>query len=286
MEYIVGKRFGEERALYALSGARVENCSFSGEEDGESALKESHDIEVIQTNFHLRYPFWHTKRAVLENITMSESCRAPLWYAEDINLRGGSITGPKAVRECRNMHIESTHIESAEFGWMCREISVEQSYVKGEYAFFHSQNLTMHHLHLEGKYSFQYVENMVIVDSNLDTKDAFWHSKNVTVRNSIIKGEYLGWYCENVTFENCVISGTQPLCYCKGLKLINCRMDGADLAFEKSEVDATVTSEMISIKNPTSGRICVPRVQELIINDENSKCVLEIGDDNNERKTN
>lgn len=270
MEYIVGKRFGEERALYALSGARVENCSFSGEEDGESALKESHDIEVIQTTFHLRYPFWHTKRAVLENITMSEGCRAPLWYAEDINLRGGSITGPKAVRECRNMHIDSTHIESAEFGWMCREISVEQSYVKGEYAFFHSQNLTMHHLHLEGKYSFQYCKNIVIYDSILNTKDAFWECENVTVYDSVVRGEYLAWYARNIRFVNCHIVGTQPLCYCQGLVLENCTMEDCDLAFEYSEVQAVVSSHVDSIKNPLKGHITVNTIGE-IIQDENRR---------------
>lgn len=270
MEYIVGKRFGEERALYALSGTRVENCSFSGEEDGESALKESHDIEVIHTTFHLRYPFWHTKRAVLENITMSEGCRAPLWYAEDINMRGGNITGPKAVRECRNMHIDSTHIESAEFGWMCREISMEQSYVKGEYAFFHSQNLTMHHLHLEGKYSFQYCKNIVIYDSILNTKDAFWECENVTVYDSVIRGEYLAWYAKNIRFVNCHIVGTQPLCYCRGLILENCTMEGCDLAFEYSEVEAVVSSHVDSIKNPLKGHITVNTVGEMI-QDENRR---------------
>ena len=71
------------------------------------------------------------------------------------------------------------------------------------------------------------------------------------MRDSVVKGEYLAWYCENVTFERCRIIGTQPLCYCKGLKLIDCEMEGADFAFERSEVQATVTTPVISIKNPT-----------------------------------
>ena len=85
------------------------------------------------------------------------------------------------------------------------------------------------------------------------------------MRNSVVKGEYLAWYCENVTFENCKIIGTQPLCYCKGLKLINCEMEGCDLAFERSEVEATITTPVISIKNPLCGsRITVPAVGEII----------------------
>ena len=91
-----------------------------------------------------------------------------------------------------------------------------------------------------------------------DTRDAFWHARNVVVRDSVIKGEYLAWYCENVTLENCRIIGTQPLCYCKGLKLINCEMVDCDLTFERSAVQATITTPVRSIKNPLSGRITVP----------------------------
>ena len=84
------------------------------------------------------------------------------------------------------------------------------------------------------------------------------------MHNSTVKGEYLAWYCENVTFENCKIIGTQPLCYCKGLKLINCEMIDCDLAFERSEVEAVITTPVLSIKNPLSGRITVPAVEEII----------------------
>ena len=68
-----------------------------------------------------------------------------------------------------------------------------------------------------------------------------------------MKGEYLAWYCENVTFERCKIIGTQPLFYCKGLKLIDCEMVDCDLAFERSEVQATVTTPVVSVKNPLVG---------------------------------
>ena len=41
-------------------------------------------------------------------------------------------------------------------------------------------------------------------------------------------------------------------------------MQDADLAFEKSDVDATILSDVISIKNPKSGTIRVNSVQEII----------------------
>lgn len=83
--------------------------------------------------------------------------------------------------------------------------------------------------------------------------------------------ESLAWYCENVTFENCTIIGTQPLCYCRGLKLIGCRMMDTDLAFEKSEVEATVLTPVISIKNPRAGVITVPEVGEIIMDDPDAR---------------
>ena len=108
-------------------------------------------------------------------------------------------------------------------------------------------------MQFKGKYSFQYVTNLVIDDSELDTKDAFWHTKNAVVRNCQIIGEYLGWYSENLTLVNCHIKGTQPLCYCKNLTLVDCTFDDADLAFEYSEVNATVKGYIESVKNPKSG---------------------------------
>ncbi len=55
------------------------------------------------------------------------------------------------------------------------------------------------------------------------------------------------------------------MCYCKRLKLIDCEMIDCDLAFERSEVEATITTPVISIKNPLQGsRITVPAVGEII----------------------
>lgn len=62
-----------------------------------------------------------------------------------------------------------------------------------------------------------------------------------------------------------------PLCYCKNLKLIHCEMIDTDLAFEKSQVEATLTAPIISIKNPLSGRIYVPKAEEIIMDDEDAR---------------
>ena len=134
----------------------------------------------------------------------------------------------------------------------------------------------MNNVKLEGKYSFQYVNGGNIKSCVLNTKDAFWHSKDLYVKDSVINGEYLGWYSENLTLENCIIKGTQPLCYCKGLKMINCQMINCDLAFERSEVDAQITTPVISIKNVLSGEITVPCVDEIICDSEKYKGKITI----------
>jgi hypothetical protein len=51
-------------------------------------------------------------------------------------------------------------------------------------------------------------------------------------------------------------------------------MHDADLAFELSEVDATVTTHVVSVKNPKKGRIRLLSVGELI--NDNDACSCEI----------
>ncbi len=264
MKLIKDTTFSSERALYALKNARVENCIFEGEEDGESALKESRNIEVVSCAFKLRYPLWHSHGFKIENSSMSETCRAPLWYSSDGNINGMNITGVKALRECERVKIADTTAVSAEFGWKCRDITASNSRFESEYIFLDSKKIALENIYLKGKYSFQYVDGLCIKDSELDTKDSFWHATNVVVENSTVKGEYLGWYSENLVMRNCKIIGTQPFCYCKNLKLENCELIDCDLAFEYSDVIAELNGHVVSIKNPLSGKIVVDSVGEII----------------------
>ena len=227
-----------------------------------------------QTFFNLRYPFWHDKGLKISKCEMTELCRAALWYSEDVTITDSKLHGIKALRECGNVTMGGCDVISAEFGWSTRGIAMTDCTVQGEYFMLRSNHLNLNNVHLKGKYSFQYIEDSLFDHCVFDTKDAFWHAKNVTVRNSVVKGEYLAWYCENVTFENCKIIGTQPLCYCKGLKLENCEMVDTDLSFEKSEVEATLTAPILSIKNPLAGHIYVPSVGDLIYDDENAKGIV------------
>ncbi len=271
MTVIENKTFDEERALYGSTGLMVKNCRFDGPADGESAFKECRDIRAQDCFFNLRYPFWHDDGAVIDNCEMTELCRAALWYSHHVGITESRLHGIKALRECGDIKMRDCHIVSPEFGWSVHGLEMRDCHAESEYFMMRSDKLNFDNVTLKGKYSFQYIEDSVFDNCNFDTKDAFWHAKNVTVRNSTVKGEYLAWYCEDVTFENCRIIGTQPLCYCKGLKLIDCEMIDTDLSFERSEVEATLTAPIVSIKNPLSGHIYVPCAGEIIRDDMNSR---------------
>ena len=271
MKLIQNQTFDQERALYGSDGVVVQDCRFDGPADGESAFKESRNIQTERCYFNLRYPFWHDHNLVIRDSEMTPLCRAALWYTHQATIENTKLHGIKALRECSDITMKHCHIVSPEFGWSVNNITMEDSSAESEYFMMRSENLTFTNVHLTGKYSFQYIQNAQFERCNFDTKDAFWHAKNVTVRDSVINGEYLAWYSDGLTLIHCKIKGTQPFCYCKNLTLIDCQMENADLCFEKSQVEAAITTPVISIKNPLSGTIQVPAVGEIIRDDPNSQ---------------
>ncbi len=270
------QRYGEERALYGVTDAEIKRCSFEGEEDGESALKECRRVSISDSCFQLRYPLWHAEDAKAYNCTFTETCRAPMWYTKGLCLDHCHIRGVKALREADDSVFTNCDIISPEFGWKCRGIDVRDTKLESEYLFLNSENIKIDNLVFKGKYSFQYVKNVHIKNSNLDTKDAFWHAENVIVEDSIVSGQYLGWYSKNLRLVRCKIKGTQPLCYCDGLVLEDCTMEECDLSFEKSQVNAKVIGEIMSIKNPMSGSIYADTIGEIVFDEFGDPDATEI----------
>ena len=259
------KTFDEERALYNIEDSTVTDCIFDGPADGESALKECSRITVENCDFRLRYPFWHVTDGHVKNCKMSDTCRAALWYDQNMVIEDSVLGGIKALRECHDITMKNCEMISEEFGWRCSGLKIENCTLTSMYPFFECKDAEFDKLTLNGKYSFQYLENAHLRNCELRTKDAFWHCKNVTVEDSLVQGEYLAWYSENLKLVRCKIVGTQPLCYCKGLILEDCEMVDADFAFENSEVEATVNSHIISVKNPISGFIKAESIGEIIL---------------------
>ena len=276
MNYIKGKTFQQERALYNIKDTVVEDCRFAGEEDGESFLKECQNIIVKNCFMDLRYPMWHVDNLTISNCEMTKNCRAALWYDNSVYIENCLMNGIKALRECNDITLKGVSADSPEFGWRCKNFKISGGKIISEYAFFESVNIDIDGLEFSGKYSYQYTKNLTVVNSKLKTKDAFWHAQNVTVTDSELDGEYLGWYSDGLTLIRCRIKGTQPLCYCKNLKLIDCTMENCDLSFEYSDVQAEIKGSVLSVKNPKSGKIVADGYGEIILSDSKYKCDAEI----------
>lgn len=271
-----GESLDQERALYGLKNLHVVDCAFTGAADGESAVKECGNVLVERTRCNLRYPFWHTRRLEVEDCDITENGRAALWYASDVHVRNSRLHGIKAFRECDRVRVDHCDVVSNEFGWFCRDFSMRECTVASDYFMLHSSDVRMENVRFKGKYALQYLTNCVFENCDITSRDAFWHARDVVVRNCDLKGEFLGWYSQNLVLDHCRILSSQALCYCRNLTLVDCKVVDSDLCFEKSDVNATIVNVVESIKNPRSGRIVLPGVEETVMDDPSSTCILEI----------
>lgn len=269
--------FEGERPLYASRSVCIENVTVH---EGESALKESSDVDALNCLFEGRYPFWCCDGVRISGSKFTEDSRAPIWYSRDVSMKDCEVLAPKILRELDGIALQGCNFPKAvETLWCCRGVSIgDCCFNAADYLCFRSSDIRVSGLQLKGKYTFQYCRDIEIHDSVLDTKDAFWESDNVTIYDSVVKGEYLGWYSRNLRLVRCRISGTQPLCYAKGLVLEDCIFEpDADLAFEYSEVEAVIIGAVTSVKNPLTGHIKAGSYGEIIL-DENIKapgdCVI------------
>ena len=265
MELIQHQEFGGERPLYARSDLRLEDVTIHA---GESALKETRNIEAHRCVFEGKYPFWETQGFRVTECLFREGARAALWYSRDLVMEDTLVEAPKMFRELEGASLRNVRIPHAqETFWRCRGIRLRGVEVaQGDYLFMHSSDIDIDGYRHQGNYSFQYCRNVVIRNADIDSKDAFWDTENVTVYDSKLDGEYLGWYARNLRLVRCYIAGTQPLCYAENLVLEDCTFaPDADLAFEYSTVQASLRGTVTSVKNPRSGSITADGYGEIIL---------------------
>ena len=268
MKNISEERLVGERALFMVKDMSITNCIFA---DGESPLKESHNIKIEKTSFQWKYPLWYCSDIDVKDSTFFEMARAGIWYTDNIALKDVLYEAPKGFRRCRGIKLDNVNFLIAdETLWSCCDISMNNVSAKGNYFAMNSRDIKIDGFNLAGNYSFDGCENVEVNNAKMISKDAFWNCNNVVVKNSYICGEYIGWNSQNVTLENCVIESNQGFCYMKNVTLKNCKLLNTDLAFEYvSDIDAEVNSKIISVKNPISGRIKATGIEEIIFDDEN-----------------
>ena len=267
MEKIKPGTYVGERALYNIHNALIEDSIF---EDGESPLKECSDLVVKNCEFRWKYPMWYSKNIECEDIKILETARSGIWYTKNISIKNSILEAPKFFRKCENVTLENIDlIHGQETFWGSKGIKLKNIKSKGDYLCFNSQDIEIDGLYLDGNYAFDGAKNVIIRNSCLHSKDSFWNTENVTVINTKIVGEYLAWNSKNITFIDCVIESNQGLCYIDKLTLKNTELNYTDLCFELcSNIDAEVTSHVISIKNPISGKIKVKSVDKIILDKE------------------
>ena len=254
-----------ERALFHLADTRIEEAIF---DDGESPLKHSSNIELIDTSFKWKYPLWYAENISMKNCRLFDMARAGIWYTNNLVMDTATIEAPKSFRRCNNIKLNKvSFFNAAETLWSCRGVSLNDVKVKGDYFAMNSSDMTIDKMELVGNYGFDGCSNVTVSNSVLLTKDAFWNCSNITVKDSYICGEYLGWNSENLTFENCTIESLQGMCYIKGITMKNCKLINTTLSFEYSDVDAQIEGKIDSVKNPTSGIIKADHIDELIMED-------------------
>ena len=254
--------FTGERALFATRDAEIYNCTF---EDGESPLKESSGINIYDSVFSWKYTLWYCNNVNVERTRLDETARSGIWYTHGITMRQCEIIAPKTFRRAGGITLERVNMTNAlESMWSCRDIKLSQVRIVGDYFGMNSCNIEADGLDVVGNYIFDGASNVVVRNSRLISKDSFWNCENVTVYNSYIEGEYIGWNSKNVTFIGCTVQSNQGLCYIDNLVMKDCKLKNTDLAFEYSSVDADISSHIVSVKNPKSGRIVADSIGEII----------------------
>ncbi len=260
------QRLTGERALFWGQGLDITDTVFA---DGESPLKHGSDLRLDRVVFEWKYPLWYTRQVTATACVLSETARSGIWYADGVDFTGSSIEAPKTFRRSKNIRLVDVDLPIAqETLWSCEDITLDRVSAKGDYFAMNARGIRADHLRLSGNYAFDGASDIEVSNSILLSKDAFWNCHDVVVRDSTIIGEYLGWNSSNLTFINCVIESLQGLCYIDHLVMRDCRLIDTTLAFEYSEVDATILGKVGSIINPSSGVIRCDAVGELILDPE------------------
>lgn len=258
--------FDGERPLFKQHDKTLIDTTFG---KGESPLKETHDLDLDDVTFTWKYPLWYSKHITVNNSIFETMSRSGIWYTSDIEINNSALQAPKLFRRASKIRLNKVHFSDAEETlWTCNDIKLKDVQVNGNYFGKDSSDIYAENLNVVGNYVFDGAKNVEVHNSTFVSKDAFWNCENVTIYDSKISGEYLAWNTKNITLINCTIESDQGLCYIDGLKMVNCKVLRTDLAFEYcSNIDADITTNVMSIKNPINGVIKVESVGKIIFDD-------------------
>ena len=179
MEEITRGYFTGERALFHAKDMKISESVFA---DGESPLKESSDIDLVQCLFRWKYPLWYSKNITIKDSTLFDMARAGIWYTDNISLENTIVEAPKNFRRCNGVKLNKVSFPYAsETLWNCQNVTMEQVMARGDYFAMNCSDMVICDFELDGNYSFDGVKNVEVHNARMLSKDAFWNSENVTV---------------------------------------------------------------------------------------------------------
>ncbi|GEO69547.1 DUF3737 family protein [Levilactobacillus acidifarinae] len=266
MKELNQQSFTGERALFQAHDLHITNSTFH---DGESPLKHAHDLAIDHTIFKWKYPLWYAHHVTVDQTTWQPDAHAGIWYSQNLTMQNTTVRATKTFRHAQHLKLQNVDFADAgETLWWCDDVQLDHVTANGDYFGMNTNNVVAHDLKITGNYAFDGGKNIEVHNSTFITHDAFWNCDNVTIYDSTIIGEYLSWNTKNITFVNCWLESDQGLCYVDGLTMRNSALINTDLSFEYcKDIDATITTQIDSVKNPVNGHITAPSIGQVIFDD-------------------
>lgn len=217
-------------------------------------------------------------KRIIENRTFDEE-RA-LYGEKDLVVRNCRFDGPadgeSALKECER-------------------VAVEGSFMNLRYPFWHDRGLALRDVEMTElcRAALWYSQDVSVEDSRLHGIKALRECDRVRMRGCDIDSPEFGWSVRGLEMENCTARSEYFLMRARDARLRRVRLtgkysfqyvenvtiEGCDLAFERSHVTASITTPVLSVKNPLAGsRIELPAVGEVIRDVEGATGVVEVTD--------
>ena len=267
MEKIVGKTYSGERSLFKAKDLEIHDAVFL---EGESPLKEAHNVSVFSSTFTWKYPLWYSKNAKVVDSVFENESHAGFWYIEGASFARCLFKERKNFRHASRVSLkDSKFMDADETLWWCDDISGQGLYFLGNYVGMQSKRMSFDSIVIDGNYPFDGASEVIIKNSVLNSKDAFWNAHGITLENCEINGEYFGWNSSNVVLKRCKIRSHQGFCYMDDVTLIDCEIYDSDLTFEYvSNAKVRIIKGELDVKNPISGSFVAPKYKNIELSDD------------------
>lgn len=211
--------------------------------------------------------FWNSKNIELDNVKAIGN--EFIFFCHNLKINNSNLNTNHGLHACSVIDINNSTISGNHCLNVACSVNINNSTLNGDYFALNSHNIKLNNVTINGNYAFDGGKDIEINNCILNSKDSFWNTENVVVKDSKIVGEYLGWNSKNLTLINCEISSNQGLCYIDNVTLVNCKLKDTDLCFEFCKnIDAKIEGDIVSIKNPISGKIKANHIGKLILDNK------------------